>query len=216
MVHIIEYYRQNYYRKKGQRLLVKGEIEKAYPYLEKALMLEDSPANIYNFALALLAMKRYQEAENYLQKILKSYPENELASLTLAELYMQQREWERAEELFTKLAEYHPANQNYQKYLVRIKDPAGREQYIKAKELLNESQRLLGKKEIKEALKTLLEAEKCDPENPYIQNNLGYFYLLLEKNPKKALTFFQKAYQLEPENPKFRENLYRLRKQIGR
>jgi len=214
MFNLVEHIRQNYFRKRGQKLLVQGKPEKAYLYLEKALMLEDNPGNLYNLALALLAMRRFAEAENYLKKILSSYPENELATLTLAELYMQQRDWDQAKELLAKLVEFHPTNKNYQKYLERISDPPKRENYIKAKELLNESQRLLGKKDIKEALKTLLEAEKCDPENPYIQNNLGYFYLMLEKQPKKALTYFQKAYQLEPENPKFRQNLYQVRKQI--
>jgi len=137
MWHIFEYYQANYYRRKGQQLLVKGKPEKAYSYLEKALMLEDSPANIYNLALTLLAMKRFGEAEKYLQKLLELQPGNELATLTLAEIYTQQREWDKAQELLSKLVELHPTNNNYQKYRQRLTDPQARERYIKAKELLN-------------------------------------------------------------------------------
>ncbi len=214
MWHVIEFYRANYYQRKGQKLLVNGKPEKAYPYFEKALMLDDNPANIYNLALALLAMKRFDEAEKYLQKLLDLQPGNELGTLTLSEIYTWQREWDKAQALLNKLVELHPSNKNYHKYLQRITDPQARERYIKAKELLSESQTLLEKKEINKALQTLLEAEQYDPENPYIQNNLGSFYLLLEKNPKKALTYFQKAYQLEPGNAKFRQNLFQVRKQI--
>ncbi len=215
MFEFIEYFRKNYYQKKGQKLLMQGKPEKAYPYFEKALILEDSAANIYNMALTLLTMKRYDEAESYLQKILDNYPGNELATLTLAELYMQQREWDKAKELFSELVRLHPKNNNYKSYLQRLEDPEKRENYIKAKQLLNESQRLLEAQKTKEALQVLLQAERYDPDNPYIQNNIGSFYLMLENKPKKALTYFQRAYQLEPENLKFKENLYKVRKQLG-
>jgi|SRR5690554_4586459 len=215
MLSLFENIRMNYYRKKGQNLLVRGRINKAYPYLEKALMLEDSPSNIYTFALCLLTMKRYDEAEGYLEKILSAHPGNELASLTLTELYMQKREWEKARELMASLVRLYPANQNYKKYLKRLENPEKRENYIRAKELLNEAQVLLEKKERDRALNLLLKAEKLDPENPYIQNNIGTFYLMLKNEPKKALTYFQRAYQLEPENKKFKENLFRVRKRLA-
>ncbi len=215
MVSLIENFRMNYYRRKGQKLLLRGKIDKAYPYLEKALMLEDSPSNIYNFALCLLTLKRYEEAESYLEKILSAYPGNELATLTLVELYMQRREWEKSRELMANLVRLYPANQNYKKYFQRLEDPSKRENYIRAKELLNEAQVLLESKEHDRALELLLKAEKLDPENPYIQNNIGTFYLMLKKEPKKALTYFQKAYQLEPENRKFKQNLFHVRRKLG-
>jgi tetratricopeptide (TPR) repeat protein len=214
MFQLLEQIRMNYFQRKGQKLLMKGKPEKAFPYLEKALMLEDSAANLFNLALTLLTLQHYAEAEKYLQKILDNYPGNELTTLTLAELYMQQREWNKAKSLFQNMVRIHPNNKNYKTYLRRIDNPEQRESYIQAKELLNRSQNLLEQKKNKEALQALLQAERHDPENPYIQNNIGTFYLILEKKPKIALTYYQKAYQLEPENEKFKENLFRTRKLI--
>lgn len=214
MKDLIDQIRMKYYQRKGQKMLLRGEPERAFIYLEKALFLEDSAANIYNIALTLLTLKRYSEAESYLQKLLDNYPGNELASLTMVELYMQQRDWDKAIDLLSELVTLHPSNNNYKRYLQRVKNPEAREGYIKAKEMLNEAQELLARKEKAKALETLLKAEKIDPENPYIQNNIGSFYLMLEKNPKRALTYFQKAYELEPENEKFKTNLFRVRREI--
>ncbi|MCB5229997.1 MAG: tetratricopeptide repeat protein [Candidatus Cloacimonas sp.] len=205
---------KDYYRTKGQKYLMKGKPERAYRYFEKALLQDSNSTNMYNFALVLLALGRRAEAKNYLSKVLEEMPNSELVLLTLADLEMQDKQWDKAEDLLTLLTEHYPNNNKYQKYLGRVKNPAARENYIKAKDLLQKASTLLTENKTKEALQSLQKAEKLDPENPYIQNNLGFFYLQLEKNPKKALTYFQRAYQLEPDNKKFQENLYSVRRQI--
>jgi tetratricopeptide (TPR) repeat protein len=214
MFDYFENFKKAYYRNKGQKLLVKGMPEKAYYYLEKALMLDNSPSNMYNLALTLLTLGKHEEAKDYLVKICAEFPGNELAVLTLAELYMQKREWEKAENLLSQLVKEHPSNLNYKKYYERIADPDSRESYIKAKELLNQAQNLLQQKQFKKAEKTLLEAEILDPGNPYIKNNLGSYYLMLENDPKKALDCFQKAFEIDPSNMKFRKNLSAARKKM--
>jgi tetratricopeptide (TPR) repeat protein len=211
---MLDNFYKSYYPIKGQKLLLKGKIEKAYQYFEKALLLENNATNLYNISLALLALGRRKEAQNYLEKVLELMPTSELVLLTLADLAMQGRDWKKAEMYIEKLILAYPKNTKYEKYLLRVKNPSARENYIKAKELLQKANALIVEKKTKEAIDALEKAEKYDPENPYIQNNLGTFYLQLEKNPKRALTYFQKAYQLEPDNDKFKQNLFYVRKTI--
>ena len=215
MIDYFEDFKKAYYRNKGQKLLVKGVPEKAYKYLEKALLLDHSAANMYNLALALLTMGKLDEAKEYLENICEEFPGNELATLTLSELYMQKRDWEKAVILLQQLTKLHPSNLNYKKYLARVSNPKTRENYIKAKELLNESQVLIQQKRFKDATEKLKKAEKLDPENPYIKNNLGSYYLMLEKDAKKAFAYFKEAFELEPNNPKFKQNLERARREIA-
>ena len=205
-----------YYRNKGQKLLVNGLPEKAFAYLEKALMLDLSAPNIYNIALVFLTLGNLEEAKFYLKKICEMHPGNELAVLTLAELYMQKRDWEGAEAILKRLTEEHPSNQSYKKYYSRVANPLSRESYIKAKEMLNQAQLYLQQKNTCKALELLISSEKLDPENPYIKNNLGSYYLMLEGNPRKAFEYFQKAHEIDPVNMKFRQNLNIARKRVAK
>ncbi len=206
-------FKHNYYRMRGQKLLFSGEPEKAYHYLEKALLCDDNETNIYFFSLALITLGRLDEAEKYLSNLVGNYPDNELATLSLSELFVQKRKWDQAIVLFEKLVEKHPSNNNYRQYLQRIVDPNARENYIKAKEMLNESLLLLNQKQTDQALNKLLAAAKIDPDNPYIQNNLGSIYMLIKKDKKKAMEHFHKAYQADPNNLKFKKNLEAARRQ---
>lgn len=206
--------KRHYYRNKGQKLLLKGQPEKAFPYLEKALLMDDNHYNMYNLALALLAMQRFEEAENYLVNAVEKAPGNALAVLTLAELYMQKRQWDKASGLLKELCEIYPSNKNYQTYYERVSDPEAREKYIKAKELLNQARIHLQEKKFEQALEDLLTAEKHDPENPYVQSNLGSIYLRIKRDPHKAFKHFHKAYKLNPENRAFKQNMETARKLI--
>ncbi len=59
------------------------------------------------------------------------------------------------------------------------------------------------------ALKSLLEAERLDPANPVIQNNLGLTYFMREHYDLSE-KHFKKALQLEPKFSEARNNLARV------
>lgn len=215
MFNYMDVFKKNFYRNKGQKLLLSGRPEKAYPYLELALMMDIEPHNMYNLALAFLAMQKYEEAEMFLKKIVAQAPDNALAVLTLSDLYTQRRDWDKALEIMDRLCKAFPANPVYKKYMQVISDPKRRESYIKAKELLNIAQKEILSGDIDTAFNKLKQAVKLDPENPYIHNNLGSIYLRAKNEPKKAFEHYHKAYKLNPNSKTFKENLEKTRRLIA-
>ena len=102
---------------RGQKLLSKGKIEKAYSIFQQVVLLDDSHENLFNLALALMSLHKYSDAEEYLQKVYKILPSNEMNMLTLAECSLMQQKWEQAIELYEELSENNPRNESYNNYL---------------------------------------------------------------------------------------------------
>ncbi len=198
---------------KGQKLLTQGKTEKAYDTFQKAILINSSTENIYNLALSLMAQTKYLQAEKYLRKIFKNYPENEINLLTLAECVIMQQKWNEAIELYRLLADSDPKNKAYQKYKNIAEDVVIREKYVKSKCLLYSSILELKRKNDKKALEMLLEAEEYFPGNPNILNNIGSVYMLL-KDHEKAYSYFSKAIDNDPGNRKFQKNLFTARRKL--
>ncbi|MDO9578268.1 MAG: tetratricopeptide repeat protein [Candidatus Cloacimonadales bacterium] len=200
-------------RQKGQKLLVKGKIEKAYSIFQRDVLLDDSHENLFNLALALMSLHKYPEAEEYLQKVYEKLPSNEMNLLTLAECSMMQQKWEQAIKLYEELSAYNPRNESYQNYLNLSQDIVAREKYVKSKQLFNAAARELTKKNDEKALKILLEAEEYYPENPNILNNIGSIFLLL-KQYKQAYDYFIRAMRFDANNLKIKKNVLIARKKL--
>ncbi len=65
------------------------------------------------------------------------------------------------------------------------------------------------------ALKELLQAERLDPRNPVVQNNLGLVYFLREK-PDLAANHLKRALELKPSYSDARNNYARALIELGR
>ncbi|HPR17954.1 MAG TPA: tetratricopeptide repeat protein [Candidatus Cloacimonadota bacterium] len=200
-------------RQKGQKLLAKGKFEKAFPLFQKIVLQNESPENIYNLALCLMAMSEYETAESYLEKIQSDFSGNEMNLLALAECKMMQKKWQDAKNIFHHLAEANPRHESYQNYFSLVSDEVAREKYISAKKLLMSATACLEQKNDKEALKLLLEANELHPDNPNILNNLGSIYMLME-DYRNAYNYFSKAYNLDKNNPKIRNNILTSRRKL--
>ncbi len=214
MKNFLDLQKKKQLRQKGQKLLSKGKIEKAYSIFQKVVLLDDSQENLFNLALVLMALNKYPEAEEYLQKVYEKLPSNEMNLLTLAECSMMQQKWEQADKLYQELIAANPRNESYQNYLIISKDIVAREKYVKSKELFNAAALELKMKNDEKALKILLEAEEYFPENPNILNNIGSIYLLLKKY-KQAYDYFIRAMQFDSNNLKIKKNVLIARKRIN-
>lgn len=200
-------------RLKGQKLLTRGKIEKAFPVFQKAAMLIDSMENIYNLALSLSALGRYEEAEEYLEKINSKIPGNEMVLLTLGECKLMQKKWSAAGFLYQELIKLNPRSESYEKYFRLANDPIEREKYVNSKILLSQATRALQSKKDKEALNFLMEANETYPNNPNILNNIGSIYMLL-KDYKKAYKYFSEALNFDRDNVKIKKNVLAARKKL--
>ena len=197
-------------RRKGQKFLTKGKIEKAYLIFQKALLINDSVENIFNISMALMSIGRYSEAEKYLLKVNEDFPENELTMLSLAECLIMQKKWNEAISYYEKVAEH---NSNLQKYLNIAKDSIAREKYVKSKQLFNKATIALKKREDEVALNTLIEAEEYFPDHPGNLHNIGSIYFLMKKY-EKAYQYILKAHSLDKTNPKFQKSLSSVKRKL--
>ncbi len=202
--------KENHLRQKGQKLLTKGKVEKAYSIFQKVLLINDSAANLFNVSVTLMTLGKYPEAEKYLLKIHEKYPENELNTLSLAECKMMQKKWNEAIPLYEKIA---AKNSKLEKYLNVAKDSIARKKYVKSKQLFNRATLALKNKNCEKAIQFLIEAEEYSPEDANILHNIGSIYFLTKKY-KKAYQYISRAHSLDKNSSKYQKSLSKVKKKL--
>jgi len=203
------------YNRKGQKLLASGKAARAIAVFQKCLLSNNSAENRFNFALALMAVNQYSDAEQYLNKIYNEYPENELNGLALIECLLLQRKWRESENIVDYYKEKLPSSKAVYNYARIINDPVEREKYVSAKEYLNSAFSALDEDELDEALELFLKAEAYLSTNSDILNNIGMIYF--KRNEQiKAYGYFERAHKLSPDDLRIRKNLLRTRKKLKR
>ena len=195
------------------KLLRKGKFLRALIHFQRAALIRTSPDNLFNVGLALLSMSRFSDAENYLEQVFESLPDNEVCGLSLGECYLRQKKWKKAEEVYSKLNEALPRNQSIKEYLELSREVIFREKYVKARDLMDEGLALLNSRKIDEALTILEEALTFEGNNPNILNGIGVIHLK-KKKYREAYTFFEKALTHAPGNRYIRKNLMIARKKM--
>ena len=88
----------------GREYYQRGEMEKAREVFAKVARNKSHIISIYpDYLQTLVALKDFKEAENYLERIIKAYPEESKYKLILINLYEQQDQKSDANKLFDKL-----------------------------------------------------------------------------------------------------------------
>ena len=203
------------YQRQGQNYLIRGKYRKALECFQKAILLEDSSENLFNLALAFIALKKFEQAEKYLEKIHLNYPDNEINSLSLADCYLRQRKWKKAINIYKELVEKNPRNKSYKKYLTRAEDVVDREKYINGRELFDQAQLESEKKNHQSAADLLLQALEYTPDDPNLLNNLAFALMKLKKY-SPAYKYIERALQLSPHNEKIKKNLLAIKRKLRR
>jgi tetratricopeptide (TPR) repeat protein len=206
-----DYMKLKYFHYKGVTAMMKGKYEKAYNWMQKALMISNTAVYQYDMGIILLSLFKYEQASNYLRKVLSAVPDNEIALLAYAQSQLMLRSWEQAIETYSQLTKQHPTNVSYQRYLQMIQDPVEREKNVCAKELIHKAQVEVEKHQLIDALNHLTEAESFDPTNSQIPNNIGAILISLGRSYDEILSYFEKALSLEPESEKIKRNIIFLR-----
>jgi tetratricopeptide (TPR) repeat protein len=209
-----DYVKLNYYHYKGITAMMKGKYVKAYQWLQKVLMISNTAVYQYDMGIILLSLFKYEEASDYLHKVLTVVPDNEMALLAYAQSQLMLRNWENALNSYTSLSSQHPTNISYQKTLHVVKDPVLREKHVCASELVHLAQQEVEERDLSGALEHLREAESFDPLNPQIPNNIGAILISLGRPYEEILGYFEKALSLDPENLKIKKNIIYLRQKL--
>ncbi|RLC51361.1 MAG: hypothetical protein DRZ79_02910, partial [Candidatus Cloacimonadota bacterium] len=209
----IEIFKEKYFSRKGQKNLAKRNFDKAFYFLQKAVLLNSSAQNLFYLALSLMALQKYNQAEEYFKKVYDEFPENEINALSLAECLLLQKKWDKAIDIYTHLIAVNPTKKKYSEFLNRAKDIVEREKYVKSKMLFNEAQNAIEKKNYDNALQLLTEALELNPDDANIANNIGSIYFSQKKFPE-AFSYFEKAVILSPGNKQFRKNFSLAKKNL--
>ncbi|MBN1327542.1 MAG: tetratricopeptide repeat protein [Candidatus Cloacimonetes bacterium] len=210
---MISYLKEKRLQRKAQRLLTSGKYERAWKFFQEIILLNDSPENQFNLALALIALKRFQDASFYLEKVNQNYPENELAALTLAECYLRLKLWDKASEVYRVQLKFKPNNQSLLRYLQKSEDVVAREKYVRARDLADAAERSASQKQYQEAREKLEEALSYMPDDPNILNNLAACHWR-QKDYEKAFFYLEKAFKLAPGDKKIQKNLVSVKRRL--
>ncbi|MCF7912941.1 MAG: tetratricopeptide repeat protein [Candidatus Cloacimonetes bacterium] len=206
MFHYLKGIRAELYRKRGQRLLVKGINDQAVKCFRKALSLSENPENVFNLGLGLLSAMELEEAEGYLSQVVEEFPEHEISVLTYFEVLILQEKWQAAIEQIEKLCQQYPENIRYKEFCAMASDVVGREKYRHEKILSHEAYQFMRQRKYGEALEKYIAALEYLPEDLELINNIGYIHLILNEYTQ-AYSYFEKALQLDPGNRKVRQNM---------
>ena len=193
-------------RKRGQRLLVKGDNEKAVTCFRQALTLANNPENVFNLGLGLLSAMELEEAEGYLKEIADEFPEQGISGLVYFEALILQEKWQSALDQIRKLCRQEPENKKYIQLNEMADDVVEREKYKNEKFLSYEAYGFMKQRKYSEALEKYLGALYYLPDDLELLNNIGYIYLKLSEYTQ-AYSYFEKALQLDPGNRKIRQNM---------
>jgi len=121
--------------------------------------------------------ERYQEAEYYLSEARTLYPEYSEPYVRLGWCYRDQKQFDKAVEMFKKGLELKPDARNYVEYGLC----------------------LFYARRYDEALALLLEAQKRFPENGFIYGEIAACYDV-QRKAEEAVIFYDKALEYEPED----------------
>ncbi|MBN2829494.1 MAG: tetratricopeptide repeat protein [Candidatus Cloacimonetes bacterium] len=209
LLDILKDYRIKQLRVHGQSLMARGRIEKAYQCFQKIILMDNGPENQYNLALTLLSLGKFREAESYLERVLETYPDNEIAIISLVECKLQLDNWQDALTMLESLINEHPSNINYKRYYATLKNPETRNKHIRTQKLLKQALTNYDRKKFAEAITFLLDAIELDPDNATVCYLLGTCYVMDSHDYVKALPYLEKAVKLSPQTETY-QRIYRM------
>nr|MBF0221280.1 tetratricopeptide repeat protein [Desulfobulbaceae bacterium] len=145
-----------------------------------------SPVSYLELGKFFFLERKFEQAENHLQKTLEINPENYSAYFYLAELYEKQNQWQKAIINYQKTLQLQPT---FEAAALKLAE-------LQLKQLSVDS-----------ATQTLQESLAQNPTSPHISNNLACLYLDNGINTDDAFILAQKAYDLAPDDPAIADTL---------
>lgn len=191
---------------RGMERFKLGKLDESLAAFKEAELREPKDAIIQSWiGFVLSRLGKHDDAIRYFNSALQLAPNNPDTYNNLGNSYLAKGNTDQAIQAYRKAVE-----------LVNDEPGAHPDPYY------NLGNALVKKGSLEEALAAFLEAEKQDPSDALIQNNLGFVYerkhtLDPANNPiDKAVLHYQRAVQAQPENAVFQRNLgLAARKQPG-
>jgi TolA-binding protein len=167
----------------------------------------------------LLAMKRYEEAEQVFREAMRRSPDNDVARNSLGQVLLAMKRYEEAEQVFREAMRRSPDNDVARNSLGQVL--LAMKRYEEAEQVFREAMRrspdndvarnslgqvLLAMKRYEEAEQVFREAMRRSPDNDVARNSLGQV-LLAMKRYEEAEQVFREAMRRSPDNDVARNSL---------
>lgn len=206
------------YNRLALNALTTGDYITAEKYFKKILTKGNSREGInYNYAIALMGMKKYNEAEEHLHREMEISGEKYNTLRTISELYYNSGQREKAQKFLKQVLE-KCADVNESAIIKnKIKNSSDEKTYKKCIEALTYFESgvaLLHSGDWEKARNAFIQALNLDKTNPFIYNNLGYICMMKEKKYFEARDLFKKAIKLS-NLPLIKENLLKAERLIS-
>ncbi len=108
--------------KLGEVYFIKKDFKKAIDSFEQAYQLLPNLKNKYNLAGALLGAKKFDEAENMYENIVKEHPKHIEAKEGLADVYISKKSFKKAKINLQEIIERFPKYKNIKRVRNKIKE----------------------------------------------------------------------------------------------
>jgi tetratricopeptide (TPR) repeat protein len=162
-----------------------GQAEEAFNQMRK--MHEGDSRWISGLVQTYLAQQRLKDAADLLTAQVSKYPENDGFKIALAAVVAQDKQFDRAEKIYSELAQKNPKSGDFQAMLGQLHETKWT------------SNKAAGDAELKTAVDYYRKAVALTPDNPGLLVKLGQALELLDQSAE-ARTHYEKVLRLEPEN----------------
>ncbi len=178
-------------------MLARNQYGQAEQFLRK--VYDEEPhvqGNSYNLGVALMGLKRFEEAQELLMNDLQEFGESFDRFRVLGDLYYMWGHPQDAASWYRKALELSENEAEERMLKRRIKKCASPESFssvMKGHEAFDEGNRLIILKQYDDAVDAFSQAIEYDSTQYLAMNNLGALYHMFYKENEKALKVFTKA-----------------------
>lgn len=207
------------YNRFALNALATGDYIKAEKYFKKVMAMNPDKNGIhYNCAVAMIGSGNINEAETLLQKEIEISGEHFNILKTIAELYYNSGQREKALHYLKKTLKKCPDENESAILKNKIKNSSDEKTYnkcLRAMKFFENGTALLNKGDWEKARSEFIKALDLDKTNPLVYNNLGFICMMKEKKYFEARELFQKALKLSG-LPIIKQNLDKIENIISR
>ena len=201
-------FKGKYHKLRGIRFMSRARFKKALTHFERAILLHEDLDSMFYYSTCLISLNQHNKAISYLERVLEKSAENILVSTMLAECYLVDREWEKAEQFINTLQVNNEENQFVLKLQNIAQCPVLRENYATSKEYFFKSMDDLENTRYDSAFENIKKAIEFDDENSSHYFTAGLILFTAKKPKQEIENYLEKAISLSPQNENYKQQLH--------
>jgi tetratricopeptide (TPR) repeat protein len=172
----------------GQNFLEQGKLAQSEEVFGQMRKLNEGDARwMSGLVQTYVAQRRFKDAMDMLTVQAAKYPENDGVKISLAAVAIVDKQFGKAEEIYTKLLEKNPKSGDYHAMLGQMYETRW------------QANKEAGDGDLRKAIELYRKAVGLTPENPGLLVKLGQALEIIDQMPE-ARVYYEKVLRLEPGN----------------